>query len=209
MSEQLIYKKLIAIEREVQPIAKDQSGSGITYKFRGVEQVYNALHELHAKHGVVITSDVLDYKREERVTKKGGLALTTVARIKWTFYAEDGSSVSSTTLGEGMDYGGDKSANKAMSAALKYSLLQLYLIPTQETANDATERNRTEDVKPGNMSKMNALQIDTFGIQSRIDAANNRKELTEIYNSLSAVEQAHKDIMSYFKKKADKFKSNE
>ena len=33
-------------------------------------------------------------------------------------------------VGEGMDYGGDKASNKAMSAADKYAILQLLKIPT-------------------------------------------------------------------------------
>jgi hypothetical protein len=45
--------------------------------------------------------------------------------------AEDGSKVTACTYGEGMDTS-DKSTNKAMSAALKYAIIQAFSIPTEE-----------------------------------------------------------------------------
>jgi hypothetical protein len=51
--------------------------------------------------------------------------------MKFTAYTEDGSSVSSITVGEAMD-SGDKSMNKAMSVAYKYALMQIFCIPTEE-----------------------------------------------------------------------------
>ena len=44
---------------------------------------------------------------------------------------KDGSSISSVTLGESSETG-DKGAGKAMSYALKFALLQSFLIPTEE-----------------------------------------------------------------------------
>jgi hypothetical protein len=69
--------------------------------------------------------------REERTTAKGGVLIYTILTVKFTFYASDGSFVSSVTEGEAMD-SADKSTNKAMSAALKYCLMQMLLIPTEE-----------------------------------------------------------------------------
>jgi len=55
----------------------------------------------------------------------------------------DGSSVESIMIGEAMD-SGDKSANKAMSTALKYALMQAFLIPTEELKDSD---NNTYEVK--------------------------------------------------------------
>src|SRR5690606_30131319 len=70
-------------------------------------------------------------EREERQTQKGGALIYSVIDVKFTFYAEDGSSVSSIIKGEAMD-SGDKATNKAISTALKYALMQMFLIPTEE-----------------------------------------------------------------------------
>ena len=48
-------------------------------------------------------------------------------------------------MGEAMDTG-DKATNKAMSAAMKYALLQTFCIPTEEGGKD-TEEN-SHEVKP-------------------------------------------------------------
>jgi hypothetical protein len=66
-------------------------------------------------------------------------------RVKHTFFAPDGSNVCATTVGEAMD-AGDKASNKAMSAAMKYALIQVLCIPT-EGDND-TENNTPPDVTP-------------------------------------------------------------
>lgn len=195
-----IYERLLNVMKAVEPIKKDQSGP--QYKFRGIEQVYNALHELHAEHGILIRSEIMDYAREERQNKNGTLVLTTLARIRWYFTAIDGSEIWSETLGEGMDYSGDKSANKSMSMALKYALLQLYLIPTQETVSDNTEKTNIENVQAGNMSQREHSGVDPFSIECKILEAGgdkDRKKLIEVYNTLTPIEQQHGEVVKLFK----------
>jgi hypothetical protein len=127
----MIFKKIIAILQDVEAIGKNKTNTMQNYKFRGIDDMYNALHPLFSKHGVFITSEVLSAEREERTTAKGGLLLYTILNVKFNFFAEDGSNVSSTLRGEAMD-SGDKATNKAESTALKYALMQMFLIPTDE-----------------------------------------------------------------------------
>jgi hypothetical protein len=126
-----IYQSIANIMTEVSAIGKNNKNAQQGYNFRGIDDLYNAIHPLFARNGVFITSDVVGNNREERTTAKGGLLLYTILRVKFTFYAIDGSSVFSIVEGEAMD-SGDKSTNKAMSAALKYALMQMLLIPTEE-----------------------------------------------------------------------------
>jgi len=116
---------------EVEAIGKNKRNQQQGFQYRGIDDMYNDLQPKFAKHKVFITSKVLESTREERSSKNGGILLWTILKVKFTFYAEDGSSVSSITIGEAMD-SGDKGANKAMSVALKYCLMQLLLIPTEE-----------------------------------------------------------------------------
>ena len=130
-NKNLIFAKISAIMADIDAIEKNNTNTGQGYKFRGIDDIYNALHNHFAKHGVFYTSDVLKQTREERPTKSGGVMIYTILKVKFTFYAVDGSNVSSIIVGEGSD-SGDKSSNKAMSTALKYALMQLLLIPTKE-----------------------------------------------------------------------------
>jgi len=91
----------------------------------------NVFQPLLAKNKVFVVPEVLDQAREERTTAKGSLLIYSNLKMKYTFYAEDGSSVSAVVIGEGMD-SGDKASNKAMSVAMKYAMFQVFCIPTEE-----------------------------------------------------------------------------
>lgn len=149
MSEQnLIYQKVSEVMGAVKAIAKNRKNSVQNYSFRGIDDLYNELNEHLAKAGIFFTSEVAEQKREERQNKSGGTLIYTVLRIKWTVYASDGSSVTTETVGEAMD-SGDKSCNKAMSAAYKYALMQLFCIPTDEPKDTEEETHEiaARDVK--------------------------------------------------------------
>lgn len=126
-----IYQSLAAIMNEVEAIGKNKKNAQQGFMYRGIDDLYNDLQPKFAKHKVFIASEVLEIMREERQTKSGGSLTYTILKVKFTFYAEDGSNVSSVMVGEAMD-SGDKGSNKAMSIALKYCLFQLLLIPTEE-----------------------------------------------------------------------------
>ena len=127
-----IYQAINAVMNDCGFIAKDskntQQGG---YKFRGIDAVMNALNPALIKNKVFVVPEVLEQKREERTTAKGGLLIYSIIKVKYTFYAEDGSSISACVVGEGMD-SGDKASNKAMSAAFKYACFQTFCIPTEE-----------------------------------------------------------------------------
>lgn len=116
---------------EVEPIAKARKNDSQGYKFRGIDDIYNELNPHLAKNGVFFCPEIVSKEREERTTKSGGALIYTVLVVAFTVYAIDGSFVKLVTIGEAMD-SGDKSANKAMSAAYKYAMMQLFCIPTED-----------------------------------------------------------------------------
>ena len=106
--------------------------------FRGIDNVYNSLHKHMADAGIYTTSEMLEKSREERTTAKGSVLAYTVIKIRYTFHAEDGSTVTTEVIGEGMD-SGDKSSNKSMAVAHKYALLQAFMVPTEEIKDPDAE----------------------------------------------------------------------
>ena len=130
MSEK-IYSALLGVMRDIGIIKKDRKNQIQKYNFRGIEDAYNALQPALIKNGVIVVPNVVKSEREERKSKNGGLIIYTVLTVEFTFFAvEDGSSVKAVTIGEGMDTS-DKSANKAMSAAFKYAVFQVFVVPTE------------------------------------------------------------------------------
>lgn len=127
----LIFQKIAAVMRDIGAISKDKRNAQQGYNFRGIDDVYNELHEPMARHGIFTVPDVIVEHTEDRTTKSGGALIYRVLKIKFNFYAEDGSSVSAVVIGEGMD-SGDKASNKAMAVAHKYALMQVFCIPTED-----------------------------------------------------------------------------
>jgi hypothetical protein len=145
MSAPLIFTKIPAIMASIDAIGKNRKNQSQGYAFRGIDDMYNELHSHFATHKVFYTPEVLTTHREEKATKSGGLMQYVVLTVKYTFYAEDGSSVSCTMIGEASD-SGDKASNKAMSTALKYALMEIFLIPTEDEKD--TETNSPQFVAP-------------------------------------------------------------
>lgn len=126
-----IYELIGKAIGKIGAIGKDNKNAQQGFKYRSIDQVYNALNPVLAELGIFFCPEVLDQRREERTTKNGTVLTYTLLTMKYTAYAADGSSVSMTVVGEGMD-SGDKGSNKAMSIAYKYALFQLFCIPTEE-----------------------------------------------------------------------------
>ncbi|MGG5836095.1 ERF family protein [Huaxiibacter chinensis] len=134
-----VYKAISAVARDMAEvgISKDRENRQQGFSFRGIDQVYNALAPMLAKHGLVILPRITERTVTERVTQKGGVLFYVAVKAEFDFVAtEDGSRHTVVTYGEAMD-SGDKATNKAMSIAYKYAAFQTFCIPTEQTAIDA------------------------------------------------------------------------
>lgn len=139
-----IYESIAAAMKDIGAIGKTSKNQSQGFFFRGIDAVMNGINPALVKNKIFIVPEVLEQTREERTSTRGGTLIYSVCRIKYTFYAEDGSSISATVIGEGMD-SGDKATNKAMSIAFKYACFQVFCIPTEEMADPDAE---CHDVKP-------------------------------------------------------------
>lgn len=143
-----VYKAIVAVQAALakEGIAKDRTCTqGASYKFRGIDDIYNALAPYLAEHGLVILPRFLGRECVERISKNGGALFYTTVEAEFDFVsAEDGSKHTVRTFGEAMD-SGDKGTNKAMSAAYKYAAFQAFCIPTE---GDNDTENQTHEVKP-------------------------------------------------------------
>lgn len=134
-----VYKAIanVAAEMATVGISKGKENKQQGFKFRGIDDVYNALAPVLARNGLVILPRCVERNVVERVTAKGGNLFYVTVRAEFDFVsAVDGSKHTVATYGEAMD-SGDKATNKAMSAAFKYAAFQSFCIPTEETAVDA------------------------------------------------------------------------
>lgn len=202
-----IYQSIIAVMEDVGAIGKEKK-SQQGFMYRGIDDVMNALNPAFIKNKIFTVPQVLEQHREERTTAKGGLLIYSICKVKYTFYAEDGSSVEVVTIGEGMD-SGDKATNKAMAIALKYACFQLFCIPTEEMTDPDAEchelANKAYESRP-NVSKINKKQIDELLTEcERIGKS--EKAICSLYKvkAFADMEQwQYKDAMKNFKITPDK-----
>lgn len=163
----MIYKKMIEVMRGVTSIEKNRKNIKQGFSFRSIDDTLNALHGLFADAGIFILTDAIgEATVTERTSSSGSVLIYTQAKWKFTFCAEDGSFVSSTTIGEAMDTG-DKGTNKSMSIALKYALLQTFLIPTQEE-KDPDAQSYTIQGLDFEQIDIAQKMIDSMGLNTRL-----------------------------------------
>lgn len=147
----LIFEAIPRVMAKVGPIAKERRNTqGSGYQFRGIDDVYNALQPILAEEKLFFAPLIESHTREERQSKSGGHLIYTIIKARFVVYASDGSCIEACTIGEAMD-SGDKSANKAMSAALKYALIQLFCIATDDPNNDSD--SESHEVLPATRQK--------------------------------------------------------
>jgi hypothetical protein len=133
-----IYESICGVMSEIGAIGKDKKNLQQGFMYRGIDDVMNVLQPLFVKHKVFIVPEVLEHIREDRVSKQGSTLIYSICKIKYTFYAEDGSNITAVVVGEGMD-SGDKATNKAMAIAMKYACFQAFCIPTEEMVDPDKE----------------------------------------------------------------------
>lgn len=146
-----IYRLIPEVMRGIGAVGKDRKNEQQNYKFRGIDDFYNAVHGPLSAAGVFVVPTVLTVDREERTTKHGGAMFYARMTVKHTFFAPDGSFIEAVTAGEAMDTG-DKASNKAMSAAMKYALIEVFAIPTHE---DNDTENHSPEVEPKKSASRN------------------------------------------------------
>ena len=174
---------------EIGAVGKDAVNKQQGFKYRGIDAVMNAINPALVKNHVFIVPEVLEQQRQERVTNKGGTLIYSICKIKYTFYAEDGSSIEAITVGEGMD-SGDKATNKAMAIAFKYACFQVFCIPTEEMKDpDGETPDPSTEKDPYKEQAMQATAEQLHKINEFVDA------YAEMCENAKAV-----DIMNQLKK---------
>ena len=195
-----IYKAISAVLSDVGAVGKDGQNTFDKYKYRSIDAVMNAMHPAMAKHGVFVTPEVLEQSREERASKSGGILIYSITKVKYTFYTADGSSVTATVIGEGMDKG-DKSMNKAMSAAFKYALFQVFCIPTEEFVDSETESPEPEKDHSSEMCGSAELAV----LEAMTKKAFNVEDVSTVFKSWPNITKGqYVKAMEEIKKRAGK-----
>jgi hypothetical protein len=129
-----IYGLMADILADLPAIGKGSFNEQQRFSFRGIDDTLTALNPILAKHKVFCVPEVEDRLSEERTTARGNTMYVVHLKVRYRFYAPDGSYVEAATWGEGMD-SGDKATSKALTMAFKYMLFETFAISTEEAAD--------------------------------------------------------------------------
>lgn len=204
-----IYQSITKILEEVPAIGKNKKNTTQNFMFRGIDDVMNTFQPLLAKHKVFIVPQILEQTREERQTSKGGTLLYSICKIKYIFYAEDGSSIEAIVVGEGMD-SGDKATNKAMAIAMKYAMFQVFCIPTEEMKDPDgdTPPASKKNTKTSNDIKIQPTQIEILNkyyVGENMDKLLNANGLSKLEDmTMVKASEIIKKLQEVAKKEEDK-----
>ena len=208
MSEtRLIYAAMAKVMKDVGFGGKTRQNPQQGYKFRGIDDVVAACQEVLSANGVCCIPFVVEREREMVPTKSGGTMASVRLLVDHHFFATDGSSVTARTLGEAMD-SGDKASNKAMSAALKYALVEALMIPTYEADRDTEEHSpeiaapKAKPAAKGPTNKPTAVamplsasgRVPTFVAPTAASEAKANDEVTKEVGLIKGLAQTAKSV---------------
>lgn len=148
----MIYSAICGVMEDVGVIGKNDMNKQQGFKYRSIDAVMNALNPAMIKNKIFCTPEILEQIREERKTRSGGNSIYSICKIRYRFFAVDGSYVDAIVMGEGMD-SGDKASNKALSAGFKYACFQTFCIPTEELMSDSDRDTPEENEKKQSSKK--------------------------------------------------------
>jgi hypothetical protein len=151
-----IYQTIIKVMRDIEAIEKSRKNQAQGYVFRGIDDAYNALHSIFAKHGLFTITRVVSERTEEKTSAKGGILIYRILQIEFDFVNETGEKLTCSVIGEGLD-SGDKATNKALAVAHKYALMQTFLIPTEELKDPENDSHEIKDDRNERIKNLIAL----------------------------------------------------
>ncbi|MFF3886572.1 ERF family protein [Streptomyces sp. NPDC001914] len=131
-----VFQVIHGVMQDVMPVRKDQQNTQQNYSFRGVDDAMSAMAGPMRSHGCFIAPEVVEHHQRPR----GDKGTHTNLRMLYRIYGPAGDCLLVTLPGEAMD-SGDKSTNKAMSAALKYMLFTVFMIPVDSRSIDDSDQD--------------------------------------------------------------------
>lgn len=139
-AELKVHAAIVSVMRAVDHVRKQRS-EGLSYSFRGIDAVVNAVAPAFRAAGVFILPDVLNYDYQTVKSNANKDLASVRLTVRFVFVGPMGDTLAATVVGEAFD-SGDKATAKAMSVALRTCLLQVLALPTDEPDPDTQVYDR-------------------------------------------------------------------
>ncbi|CAL9530624.1 ERF family protein [Streptomyces sp. enrichment culture] len=156
-----VFTAIAAVMREAMPVGKDQENKQQNYNFRGIDDVMSAMAGPMRKHGVFILPTIADHQQQ-----RDGKMTRVLITMRYSIYGPAGDCLIAHVPGEAFDFA-DKATNKAQSAALKYLLFTLFMLPVDGRSIDDGDRHHPEPPEEHRAEQQQRQQRQTQRRQQR------------------------------------------
>jgi hypothetical protein len=191
MSE-TIQASMAKVMQAVREVAKNDSNTGLNFKFRGIDAVVNAVAPALRANNVIVMPHLEEHTFTQMTTGNGKSALHVILKVRYRFTGIQGDFLDAVVMGEAIDYG-DKAVSKAMSVAFRIALLQALALPTDEVDPDAQnyERGSTRDAYKQTAAQpvQVAKESDPWAIAEKPQADHVSNAVELIQENMGGVEQ--------------------
>jgi hypothetical protein len=133
-----VFAAIGGVMSDAMPVGKNQQNTQQNYKFRGIDDVMSAMAGPMRKHGVFILPTIAHHEQ----TRDGKMTRVLIT-MRYHVYGPAGDCLVAEVPGEASDFA-DKATNKAQSAALKYLLFTLFMLPVDGRSIDDGDRHHPE-----------------------------------------------------------------
>ncbi|WP_158629021.1 ERF family protein [Corallococcus sp. AB030] len=139
-----LVRKLAEVMGEVERVPKSGRNDFHRYDYATEADIVSAVRKAMADRALMLIPSVVKTEWREVERNKGGKDRIATLTVRFTLTDGDsGEERSFEVLGEGQDQG-DKATYKALTGAVKYALLKLFLIPTGDDPEDDGHANNQQ-----------------------------------------------------------------
>ena len=193
--------KIQAVMKQVGQLSKDGKMQGVgNYRYLSEEKVTGELHEACAKIGLVIYPIAMTIL-EERDDKTASDKIMHNVRIQSIYRIMDAdepeSFIDATAFGEGSDMG-DKTLNKCMTAAYKYTLRQTFMISSGDDPDHTVSAEAVSSTAKQQPAKMKLGQKSPPAVLCEWPGCNNKisgykSKVGRVYTAEQVVNYSRRD----------------
>ncbi|MBF6063036.1 ERF family protein [Nocardia terpenica] len=139
-----IHEAIIEVKASIGAVGKNQQNNQQRYRFRGVDDVINAVSPALNSFGVIVRPIATELAVAEVPTAGGKRQAWVTGTVTYRFQGPEGDFLDAEVATEAMDLS-DKATAKAMSVAYRIVMVQTFNLPTDEPDPDAAYLERGTD----------------------------------------------------------------
>ena len=206
-----LARKIAEVMAELHGIKKTGRNVTQNYDFVEAAEVANLIRPKLAQRGVAIFASAIDRQEEQITAKSGASGLRVVTTMQFTLVdSETGEMMTVQHYGEGQDYG-DKAINKSYTAALKYFLLDNFILGSKEDAEADTSTDTDQPIdrkQPESDSEVNPFTGRETPVYPGIDlpkpGAKGINQVRALLGHAQVLGWAEEEIMTWVKQRTGK-----